>query len=56
MGEKGGFRSSQDRSSTMEDDKEEGLLLVTERDDSGSFIGFHLIHPSGMFIISLFLF
>ncbi|GMP24890.1 hypothetical protein CsSME_00002001 [Camellia sinensis var. sinensis] len=50
-GEKGGFRSSQDGSSTMEDKEEEkGLLLGAERDDSVSVVGFHLIPPSGMFI------
>ncbi|GMP54751.1 hypothetical protein CsSME_00019814 [Camellia sinensis var. sinensis] len=43
-GEKGGFRSSQDGSSTMEDkEEEEGLLLGAERDDSGSVVGVHLI-------------
>ncbi|KAA8533594.1 hypothetical protein F0562_030972 [Nyssa sinensis] len=42
----GGFRSSQDGSSTLEDDKG-GLLLGTERDDSGSVVGFQLIPPSG---------
>ncbi|PSS32995.1 Soluble starch synthase [Actinidia chinensis var. chinensis] len=45
-GKKGGFRRSQDGSSTMEDEKEEGLLLGTERDGSGSVIGFHLIPPT----------
>ncbi|CAK9146552.1 unnamed protein product [Ilex paraguariensis] len=44
----GGFSSSsQDGSSIVEDDKEEGLLLGTERDDSGSVVGFHLIPQSG---------
>ncbi|THG16733.1 hypothetical protein TEA_020081 [Camellia sinensis var. sinensis] len=42
-GENGGFRSSQDGSSTMEDKEEEGLLLGVERDDSGSVVGVHLI-------------
>ncbi|THF97127.1 hypothetical protein TEA_007252 [Camellia sinensis var. sinensis] len=46
-GEKGGFRSSQDGSSTMEDKEEKGLLLGAERDDSVSVVGFHLIPPSG---------
>ena len=38
----------------MEDEKEEGLLFGTERDASGSVIGFHLIPPTGMFIFSLY--
>ncbi|KAI8001327.1 hypothetical protein LOK49_LG09G02068 [Camellia lanceoleosa] len=41
--EKGGFQSSQDGSSTMEDkEEEEGLLLGAEMDDSGSVVGVHL--------------
>jgi starch synthase len=46
----GGFRSSQDGSSIIEDEKKgkkEGLLLGTERDVTGSVVGFHLIPPSG---------
>ncbi|KAK9292211.1 hypothetical protein L1049_020173 [Liquidambar formosana] len=41
----GGFSSSQDGSSAVEDEKE-GLLLGAERDGSGSVIGFHLIPQS----------
>lgn len=39
----------QDGSSTVEDDKQ-GLLLGTERDDSGSIVGFQLIPQSGMYV------
>jgi starch synthase len=40
---------SQDGPSAVEDDKEKkGLILGTERDGSGSVIGFHLIPQSGM--------
>lgn len=44
----GGLSSSQDGSSAVEYEKEEkGLILGTEKDDSGAVIGFHLIPPSG---------
>jgi starch synthase len=42
----GGFTSPQDGSSTVEDDKQ-GLVLGTERDASGSIVGFQLIPQSG---------
>lgn len=32
------------------EEKEPGFLLGAEKDGSGSVIGFHLIHPSGIFI------
>lgn len=41
----GGLREEED-----EKKKKKGLLLGTERDGSGSVIGFHLIPPSGMFV------
>ncbi|XP_052173363.1 soluble starch synthase 1, chloroplastic/amyloplastic [Diospyros lotus] len=43
---RGGLPASRDASSTKEDNKD-GLLLGTERDGSGSIVGFHLIQPSG---------
>ncbi|XAR52201.1 Starch synthase [Bertholletia excelsa] len=45
--EEGGLRGSQDRSKAVEDQKDSGLLLGPERDESGLVVGFHLIPPSG---------
>lgn len=44
----GGIRSSQDGSSIVEHEKDD-LILGTERDTSGSIIGFHVMPQSGIF-------
>jgi hypothetical protein len=47
---------SQDGSSAVEDEKDKkGLILGTERDDSGSVIGFRLIPQSGITGMDLFI-